>query len=105
MQTNVKKIKKQVSKAAKQKTHTDRLAIVADIKCQIRSKLSIDIDMYESEGLQTFARILNDYSAPILFSGFSGKIFIKEIDRYLCYILPLSKHVEHSVSIQGLGHE
>lgn len=89
-------------KKDKRKTLEERTAIVQDIKARISTQLLIDIDTYESHGMQQFAKVLEEYSGtPTLLSGFTGKIFIDEIDRFLYYILPVSKHASHLVTIQS----
>lgn len=89
-------------KLAKQKSLNERAAIADEIKSKMLSELGIDIDTFESEGMQAFSKVLHEYGTdPLPLSGYTGKILIKEIDRYICYILPLSKHACHAVMLQA----
>lgn len=82
------------------KSQEERQRIAQCIKDMFQSSLGVNIDTYESRGFQLFAALLREYSdTPELTSGFSGKIFVEEINRYLHYILPISLKAKELVRI------
>lgn len=84
----------------KHKTQEERIAIVDTIKTKFQETLGLNIDAFESEALQKFNVILNEYaSSKTLLSGFTGRMYIPELGRYIEYILPLTKHVKENVGL------
>lgn len=82
------------------KTIEERARIVHDLKARIQSSLFVDLDNLESEGAQKFKGILDEYASSMcLVSGFSGKIFVPEFERYVDYILPLGKTTNEVVRL------
>lgn len=82
------------------KSQEERQRIVQSIKDMFQTTLGVDVDTYDSRGFQIFAALLREYSdTPDLTSGFSGKIFVEEINRYLHYILPVSLKAKELVRL------
>lgn len=51
------------------------------------------------DAIQEFLTILREYEKPNLFSGFSGRIFVPEFNRYIEYLLPIRQGNEHVVRL------
>lgn len=73
---------------AKYKTIDDRKDIVKNIIKQFHD-LGIDIEVFEP--LQKLNKILTEYQANSITSGFSGKFYVPELNRHVEYVLPLRK--------------
>lgn len=92
--------KKRSNPQQNHKTMKERSDIVVTIKTKFKETIGVDIDLFESEALQKFNAILNEYAtSDILLSGFTGRMYIPELGRYIEYILPLSKHVKENVGL------
>lgn len=70
------------------KSQQERIEIVDKIKNKFRE---LGIDLQEFESFHEFNNILHEYSQENIYSGYSGRYYIPEINRYLEYILPLRK--------------
>lgn len=68
------------------KTVEERLKIKQDVLQQM-DRLNVDVDVLES--FQPFMKILDEYCQPKLMNGYSGRLYIPEINRVLEYVLPL----------------
>lgn len=91
---------KKVKREKPIKSLQDRQAITNAIKERFKSTLGVDIDASELEGIKKLKVILDEYSSiEKLTSGFSGKIYVDEIKRYVEYILPISKHTNELVKL------
>jgi hypothetical protein len=88
------KIKKD-KKPKEYKSLQDRITISTTLKDKIKN-LGIP-DIYP--GIIEFYKVLDEYCKDNIISGFSGKIKLPEIGRYIVYILPIKKEVEHVVKI------
>ena len=93
---------KKVKKEKPLKTQLERAAIVKALKERIRSTVGIDIDLLDMEGIIKFRVILDEYAnSPHLVSGFTGKIYVSDIQRYFNYILPIGKHANEQVYLSA----
>jgi len=91
---------KKVKREKPVKTLQDRQAIANAIKERFKSTLGVDIDASELEGIKKLKGILDEYSTvEMLTSGFSGKIYVDEMKRYIEYILPISQHTNELVKL------
>jgi hypothetical protein len=84
-----------MGKASKQekkdttKSIEERKVIVEGVKAKF-ADIGIDVDNYEP--LSQLKQILNEYeSIENIVSGYSGKIFVPEMKRYVEYRLPIKK--------------
>ena len=78
------------------KSLEERQAIVANIKEQI-AELGIDVDLFEP--LVTLKQAMLAYQGDDIISGFSGKFFVPEFNRYVEYVLPLRKNTDGYVKL------
>lgn len=84
------KSQRKEKKSKEYKTIEERALIAQQIKARFQ-ELGLDIDTYEP--LLEIKNILLEYSeSPSLVSGFSGRLYIEELKRYVEYRLPIIKH-------------
>jgi hypothetical protein len=83
---NNKKSKKRGSNLDKYKSIDERKVIVE----KIREKLT-ENHIDGLEGVQPFHAILDEYLKEKIIAGFSGRVFVPELERYIEYILPAKK--------------
>jgi hypothetical protein len=86
---------KKEKKPKEYKSIEDRIIIADTLKEKIQN-LGIP-SIYP--GIVEFYKILDEYCKDNIISGFSGKIKLPEISRYIEYILPIRKEIEHVVKI------
>ena len=91
--TNNKK-KTRASKSDKYKTVEERTAIVEKIREQLTEN---HIDGLE--GVVPFHAILDEYLKEKIVSGFSGRVFVPELERYIEYVLPAKKAAKDMVRL------
>jgi hypothetical protein len=84
-----------IKKPKQYKSIEDRIVIADTLKEKIQN-LGIP-SIYP--GIIEFYKVLDEYCKDNIISGFSGKIKIPEIGRYIVYILPIKKEIEHVVKI------
>lgn len=87
------------SKAEKYKTVEERIAIVQKIRDQLEEN---HIDGLE--GVRPFHAILDEYMKENIVSGFSGRVFVQELERYIEYILPAKKAANDMVRLVVSPH-
>jgi hypothetical protein len=82
------------------KTQQDRHDIVVKLKEKFHNITGIDLDTFEAPGIVEFKKILDEYATVTnLTGGFSGKIFVQEIGRYIEYILPVRASTPEHVAL------
>lgn len=87
------------SKMDKYKTVQERTAIVE----KIREKLT-ENHIDGLEGMLPFHVILGEYLKENITSGFSGRVFVPELKRYIEYILPAKKAANDMVRLVVSPH-
>lgn len=85
---------KGAQKQDKYKTVEERTAIVEKIRGQLAEN---HIDGLE--GVRPFHAILDEYLKENILSGFSGRVFVPELERYIEYILPAKKAANDMVRL------
>ena len=82
------------------KTQEERRDIVEKLKERFHNVTGINIDTFEAAGVAQFREILHEYSTiPHLIGGFSGKIYVEEMGRYIEYILPVRSSTQEHVAL------
>lgn len=99
IKSNMSSISNKKQKKQKElKTREERQTIVLGILDNFR-ELGVDIAQYHS--LDRFKKILDEYQVDVLESGFSGKYFLPELNRYIEYRLPVSKGIKEVVYLSA----
>ncbi len=91
--TNPKKDKSKV-KIKLQKSQDERIKIKKDLIQQLQNHSVFILD-----SVQPFIKILTEYTQPIIDTGYSGSIYLPEINRNLDYCLPMRPNTEPMVKL------
>lgn len=75
-----------MGKKSSVKTQGERLQVKMDVEEKL---LEMGLHMDSFESLTPFKKDLEDYTQEDILSGFSGKIYIPELERTLEYVLPM----------------
>lgn len=86
-------------KPEKYKTVEERTAIVEKIRGQLSEN-----HIGGLEGVGSFHAILDEYIKENVMSGFSGRVFVPELERYIEYILPAKKAAKDMVRLVVSPH-
>ena len=84
----------------KYKTVQERITIVEKIREQL-----VENHIDGLEGVRPFQAILDEYLKEKIVSGFSGRVFVPELERYIEYILPAKKAAKDMVRLVVSPHE
>lgn len=83
-------------KAKAIKTQEERAEIVMSIKKQFED-FGVNVD--EFEPLEKLKMIMNEYQGEEVISGYSGKFFVPDFNRYVEYVLPIRKNTDGFVKL------
>lgn len=83
----------------KYKTVEERKSIANTIRKQL-SENHIDA----LNGVKPFHAILDEYVKETILSGFSGRVFVPELERYIEYVLPAKKAAKDMVRLVVSPH-
>lgn len=78
------------------KSREERIEIVINIKKQFED-FGINVD--EFEPLEKLKLIMLEYQGENVISGYSGKFFVPDFNRYVEYVLPIRKNTDGFVKL------
>lgn len=78
------------------KSREERIEIVINIKKQFED-FGINVD--EFEPLEKLKLIMLEYQGEKVISGYSGKFFVPDFNRYVEYVLPIRKNTDGFVKL------
>lgn len=99
---NAKKVK--VKKEKLVKSQEERAKIVAETIDKLKEVCLVGTNdegvVYSGfDAVEDFLKVLREYEKPNLLSGFSGRIFVPEFNRYIEYVLPVRQFNDHVVRL------